>query len=209
MTIKARTGRTSSTIPISPNLNAGDIGRPRFDAWVGMIPWRRNPIFLSWESPWTEEPGGLQSKGSRRVRHDWAQQHPQSNAEKPCFSIKKILITNECITLCWLKLRLKGYSHWNTFSWTIQYYSTWQFFFFHRKKINTHNTYSLMAIFSECLEDTEDMLWDIWKRTVQKLTWVTCYLRALSRPDCKHSFHYVWSRLCPSFQGPNSHAPLM
>ena len=34
VTLKARTGRTSSTIPISPNPNAGDIGRPRFDAWV-------------------------------------------------------------------------------------------------------------------------------------------------------------------------------
>ena len=32
--------------------------------------------------------------------------------------------------------------------------------FFHRKKIikNKNSTYSLMAIFSECLEDTEDML---------------------------------------------------
>ena len=27
---------------------------------------------LVWEIPWTEEPGGLQSMGSRRVRHDWA-----------------------------------------------------------------------------------------------------------------------------------------
>ena len=25
---------------------------------------------LAWEIPWTEEPGGLQSKGSQRVRHD-------------------------------------------------------------------------------------------------------------------------------------------
>ena len=24
--------------------------------------------------PWTEEPGGLQSRGSQRVRHDWALQ---------------------------------------------------------------------------------------------------------------------------------------
>ena len=135
-----------------------------------MIPWRRNPIFLSWESPWTEEPGGLQSKGSRRVGHDWAQQHPQNSTEKPCFSIKKKLITNECITLCWLKLRLKGYSHWNIFSWTIHYYSIWQFFFTGKKVIkDKHNTYSLMAIFSECLEDTEDMLWDIWNRTVWSL----------------------------------------
>ena len=26
---------------------------------------------LVWEIPWTEEPGGLQSIGSQRVRHDW------------------------------------------------------------------------------------------------------------------------------------------
>ena len=26
---------------------------------------------LAWKIPWTEEPGGLQSKGSVRVRHDW------------------------------------------------------------------------------------------------------------------------------------------
>ena len=25
---------------------------------------------LAWRTPWTEEPGGLQSKGSQRVRHD-------------------------------------------------------------------------------------------------------------------------------------------
>ena len=27
---------------------------------------------LAWRVPWTEEPGGLQSMGSQRVRHDWA-----------------------------------------------------------------------------------------------------------------------------------------
>ena len=27
---------------------------------------------LAWRIPWTEEPGGLQSMGSQRVRHDWA-----------------------------------------------------------------------------------------------------------------------------------------
>ena len=28
---------------------------------------------LAWKSPWTEEPGGLQSMGSQRVRCDWEQ----------------------------------------------------------------------------------------------------------------------------------------
>ena len=27
---------------------------------------------LAWKIPWTEEPGGLQSKGAQRVRHDGA-----------------------------------------------------------------------------------------------------------------------------------------
>ena len=27
---------------------------------------------LAWRIPWTEEPGGLQSTGSQRVRHDWS-----------------------------------------------------------------------------------------------------------------------------------------
>ena len=27
---------------------------------------------LAWRIPWTGEPGGLQSLGSQRVRHDWA-----------------------------------------------------------------------------------------------------------------------------------------
>ena len=27
---------------------------------------------LAWKIPWTEEPDGLQSMGSRKVRHDWA-----------------------------------------------------------------------------------------------------------------------------------------
>ena len=31
---------------------------------------------LAWKIPWTEEPGGLQSMGSLRVRHDWAASLP-------------------------------------------------------------------------------------------------------------------------------------
>ena len=27
---------------------------------------------LAWEIPWTEEPGGVQSMGLQRVRHDWS-----------------------------------------------------------------------------------------------------------------------------------------
>ena len=31
---------------------------------------------LVWRIPWTEEPGGLQSMGSQRVRHDLATKPP-------------------------------------------------------------------------------------------------------------------------------------
>ena len=30
---------------------------------------------LAWRIPWTEEPGGLQSMGSQRVRHEWVTEH--------------------------------------------------------------------------------------------------------------------------------------
>ena len=32
---------------------------------------------LAWEIPWTEEPGGLQSVGLQRIRHDLATQQQQ------------------------------------------------------------------------------------------------------------------------------------
>ena len=42
-----------------------------WETWVGKIPWRRawqlTPVLLPAESPWTEDPGRLQSMGSQRV----------------------------------------------------------------------------------------------------------------------------------------------
>ena len=61
--------------------NSSALRRPRFDPWVGKIPWRRKwqttPVFLPGEFPGTEEPGGLQPMGSQRVRQDWATNHSQ------------------------------------------------------------------------------------------------------------------------------------
>ena len=55
-----------------------------FNPWVGKIPWRRawqpTPVFLPGESPWAEEPGGLQSTRSQRVRHDWVTKHSSRSA---------------------------------------------------------------------------------------------------------------------------------
>ena len=35
---------------------------------------------LVWRIPWTEEPGGLQSMGLQRVRHDWATEQLQQDS---------------------------------------------------------------------------------------------------------------------------------
>ena len=51
-----------------------------WETWVQSLDWE-DPLkkgtatcsgILAWGIPWTEEPGGLQSTGSQRVRHDWA-----------------------------------------------------------------------------------------------------------------------------------------
>ena len=56
--------------------------RRKFDPWVRKSPWRRKwqstPVFLPGKSPWTAEPGGLQSLGSQRVRHDFATGHART-----------------------------------------------------------------------------------------------------------------------------------
>ena len=38
---------------------------------------------LAWRIPWAEEPGGLQSMGSQRVRHDWVTNTLKTEEEKP------------------------------------------------------------------------------------------------------------------------------
>ena len=46
-----------------------------FSPWVRKIPWGRKweptPVILPEKIPWTEEPDGLQSKGSQRIRHNY------------------------------------------------------------------------------------------------------------------------------------------
>ena len=57
-----------------------------WEMWVRSLGWE-DPLekemathssILAWRIPWTEEPGGLQSKGSQRVGHDWATSHSHS-----------------------------------------------------------------------------------------------------------------------------------
>ena len=50
-----------------------------FNPLIGKIPWKRttHSSFLAWKIPRTEEPGGLLSMGSQRVRHYCAYPHIQ------------------------------------------------------------------------------------------------------------------------------------
>ena len=49
------------------------------ETWVWSLGWEDNleegmatqSSILAWRIPWTEEPGGLQSLGSQRVRYNW------------------------------------------------------------------------------------------------------------------------------------------
>ena len=54
-----------------------------WETWVQSLVWEdpleegmaAHPSILAWRIPWTEEPGGLQSMGLQRIRHDWATKH--------------------------------------------------------------------------------------------------------------------------------------
>ena len=56
---------------------------------------------LAWEIPWTEEPGGLQSMGSQRVRHDLVTKQQQSRVES--MNPLHPLINPFTLIYCWLK----------------------------------------------------------------------------------------------------------
>ena len=64
-------------------------GRLGFEPWVEKIPWRKawqpTPVFLPGKSPWTEEPGGLQSMGLQRGRHNWVTTHINNIRQEEIF----------------------------------------------------------------------------------------------------------------------------
>ena len=65
------------------------------DPWVGKISWRRawqpTPGFLPAESPWTEEPGRLQSMGLQRVGYDSATKHSKAYVD---IDIEQLMLAN-------------------------------------------------------------------------------------------------------------------
>ena len=73
---------------------------------------------LAQSIPWTEEPGGLQSTGSQRVRHNWAANPFTRNeewdsetgkAEKPLEECHvKPPVTKKCVKRCSISLVIRG-----------------------------------------------------------------------------------------------------
>ena len=60
-----------------------------------------HPSILAWRIPWTKEPGGLQSVGSQRVRHDLATKQKQPcNTHIRISSLSKRLHFFNCCGAC-------------------------------------------------------------------------------------------------------------
>ena len=86
---------------------------------------------LAWKIPWTEEPGGLQSMGSQRVRHNWATEHTVDlqccinfSLQHSCteaFSTVLCISTLVCSTLypCayWQTLKFWRWCKWEVAEW--------------------------------------------------------------------------------------------
>ena len=72
-----------------------------FDPWVRKIPWRRawqpTPVFLPGKCKWAEVPGGLQSMGLQRARHDLATKHAVSYNPSTYGSYNWKLVAFDCL----------------------------------------------------------------------------------------------------------------
>ena len=76
------------------------------ETWIPFLGWEDtlekemgpHSDILAWKTPWTKEPGELQSMGSQRVGHNWSTEHA-------CNVIGLLWKVNEIIhvkTLTWL-----------------------------------------------------------------------------------------------------------
>ena len=79
--LPGKKGFAGGSVVKNPPANTGDVGST---PGLGRSPeegMTTHSSILAWETPWTEEPGGLQSMGSQRVEQDLAtkQQQPGSN----------------------------------------------------------------------------------------------------------------------------------
>jgi len=77
------------------------------ETWVWSLGWE-DPLekemathssILAWKISWTEEPGGLQSMGSQRVRHNWAT-NTQVYPSRPKVSLCPSIILSSWSSFC-------------------------------------------------------------------------------------------------------------
>ena len=52
---------------------------------------------LAWEIPWTEEPGGLQSRRSQKVRQGLATAHTHNKNQESVFAILVPVCPSDCV----------------------------------------------------------------------------------------------------------------
>ena len=77
------------------------------ETWLQSLGWKypqekemaTHSSILAWEIPWTEEPGGLQSLGSQRVRHDLVAEDEHNINIHILFEINKPLLLESKPTL--------------------------------------------------------------------------------------------------------------
>ena len=71
--------------------------------------WQPASVFLPGESPWAEEPGGLQFMGLQRVGHDWATKHSTAICVKhllQCPAHSKYSINHSFLLFCYFNYHL-------------------------------------------------------------------------------------------------------
>ena len=60
--------------------------------WEDLLEMATHSSILAWETPWTREPGGLQSMGWERVGHDWVTKEQKLYGIHPSVSTNRVLL---------------------------------------------------------------------------------------------------------------------
>ena len=95
---------------------------PEYFSYVSQISshlkraWQPTPVCLPGESPWTEEPGGLQPMRSQRVRHDWL-----STAHVVFVYWIKSVWVQLCVTCNGISFQYMGSQKRQHFNWLLKF----------------------------------------------------------------------------------------
>ena len=137
-------------------------GRPEFSPWFRKIPWRRawqpTRVFLPGETPLTEEPGGLQSMRSQRVRHNWATKH--STAHIYTYIWMHTLVNTHTILIHDIQNRNRNSNYLTELLRGSMNISVWAqcLTYVLSKKITTILTILLTILYYDCFSKLEDNL---------------------------------------------------